>query len=188
MKNNEYYKAYENALIADLLNRSNIYKAGEVPSVIELDELNEYWNKIAPEYMADAVKNINDYPKFTLAVPAYFGTIMAIFWDERRENFLNYSYNFLCGDKNFDTADEYISQHFLNIKPQSDEYLAMADRFCTMAQVVMDHIRHEEIQPGTTEAFYILAYGAKAVFKAAVAIELFNRGYRYKKQNFTTEC
>jgi len=181
MKNQEYYQKYQKTLENIILSNSRDYDHSQ-PMNIEVDELIEFWDKIAPEFMIDAVKNINKYPKFTLAIPAFFAKALAKMWDENYQGFLDYTYQYLCGPKGFDFADEYLLQKYFSIKPQSKEYQKIADEYSSIAQTAMDIIRKEQIEPMTTEAFYILAESAKAIFKAVVAIELSKKGYKYHKQ------
>ncbi|MBR5801861.1 MAG: hypothetical protein IKY25_03840, partial [Alistipes sp.] len=52
---------------------------GELYTVEELDEK---WNGLAPEYMAAAVPQIAEYPLAAIAWAAYVGMGAAVLWDK----------------------------------------------------------------------------------------------------------
>lgn len=177
MEEKEYLEAYEQRL-ENLL--AGIY--GSEGRLMEVAELEERWHDFAPDYMADAVGQINSYPAFTLAVAAYVGMALAAWWDTAWDSHSKEGYEDLKRyGGGFDTIDEYILLHILSVKPDSDEREKLDDLMRTLAHTVMKAIQHEQIEEQTTRAFYILARSAKVMFRAGVTIELRRRGYRYER-------
>lgn len=147
-----------------------------------VEELEERWKEDVPEYMVDAVSQINHYPAFTLAVAGFYGMALAALWDTNWEAHKNDSYvGFKTLGGGFDTVDEYILEHILDIKPDSHFRTQVDDMMRTLSHTVMTAIQHENIEHQTTRAFYILARSAKVMFRAGVTFELRHRGYHYEK-------
>lgn len=186
MKDRAYYKQFEETLVEELLSSCGDYPKStdtNAPFIITVDEINAVWDKVAPEFMVDAVKNVNQYPKYTFAVPGFFGVALTKLWDECWADNSEITYSELCGPEMFDNADEYILQHFLEMQLNTEESEKLSDQMRTFAQHAMDKIRHEDVEPQTTQAYYVLAHSARAVFRASVALELSKRGYKYHKED-----
>lgn len=49
--------------------------------IFDVQDLDEIWDKSAPQYLADAVNEIADYPMVAIAWAAYFGIGSAALWD-----------------------------------------------------------------------------------------------------------
>lgn len=177
MEEKEYLEEYEKRL-EKLLARI----CGSEGGMMLVEELEERWMEDAPEYMVDAVSQINSYPAFTLAVAGFYGMALAALWDTNWEAHKRDSY---VGFKNkgggFDTVDEYILEHIVGVTPESDARKGIDDLMRTLSHTVMNAIQHENIEHQTTRAFYILARSAKVMFRAGVTMELRRRGYHYEK-------
>lgn len=177
MEEKEYLEEYEKRL-EKLLARLCAKEGG----MMLVEELEERWIEDAPEYMADAVGQINSYPAFTLAVAGFYGMALAALWDTNWEAHKRDSY---VGFKNkgggFDTVDEYILKEIVGVEPESDARKGIDDLMRTLAHTAMSAIQHEDIESQTTRAFYILARTAKVMFRAGVTMELIRRGYHYER-------
>lgn len=177
MEEHEYLEHYEQRLEKLL---AGIY--GSEGQLMDVAELEERWHEFAPEYMADAVGQINSYPAFTLAVAAYVGMALAAWWDTAWERHEKETYDDLKRlGGGFDTVDEYILKHILSVEPESPEREQIENAMRTLAHAVMNAIQHEQIEKQTTRAFYILARSAKVMFRAGVTYELMRRGYHYER-------
>lgn len=177
MEEREYLEHYEQrleALVASL--------QGSEGRLMDIDELEERWHDMAPEYMADAVSQINSYPAFTLAVPAYVGMALATWWDKNWNAHKATTYADLSRlGGGFDTIDEYILRAVIGVEPESPEREEIENALRTLAHTVMTAIMHEDIEKQTTRAFYILARSARVMFRAGVTLQLKRLGYRYEK-------
>ena len=180
MEEKEYFDKYEDRLIEQLVavcTERGVLAGKE----IEVEETLAEWNAMAPEYMADAVSQINSYPAYTLALAGFIGMAVARGWDEDWERSCPFIYRALCGPQGFDYGDEHILQSVLGYSLESNEALLRESALRACAHTAMSQIRHEEVEGQTSKALYILARSARAMFRAGLSIELHARGYRYQR-------
>ena len=86
MTNKEYLDAFEAKLINELLNLCKSYNTLD-NILLATEDINQRWDAIAPEYMADSVKEIADYPTVAVAWAAYLGMAVAREWDNVQNPF-----------------------------------------------------------------------------------------------------
>ena len=94
------------------------------------DDLDEVWTRCAPEYMADAVPNIAQYPSAALAWAAYFGMAVARLWDRRWDEVQKWPdpYAVIRDARGFDEMDEYVTEEILGYLPESNGHTPRGDR------------------------------------------------------------
>ncbi len=183
MLSKEYLQQYEQRLTQTLLERCTQAQMLE-GELLESDDTNEIWDKFAPEYMADAVPNLNDYPAVAIAWAAYFGVAVASIWDTDWQKYHNTElYTALRDVRGFDEMDEYIVEEVLGLTLDSPENKKFEELLRSLAQTAQSQLRRENVEDGTTDAFYIFASTTKVFFKIGVALELHRRGYQYQKVN-----
>ena len=180
MEEKEYFDKYEEQLMEQLVKVCSERNALDGRE-IEVEEAVAEWNAMAPEYMADAVSQINSYPAYTLALAGYIGMAVARGWDENWEQSCPFIYRALCGPQGFDYGDEHILQAVLGYSLESNEALSREATLRACAHTAMAQIRHEEVEGQTSKALYILARSARAMFRAGLSIELHARGYHYER-------
>jgi hypothetical protein len=178
----EYYQEYEKK-VERLLLEYCVSRQWTGKQLLEVVEIDEKWNEIAPEYMVNAVPEIAQYPQVALAWAGYIGMALATFWDTRWVDYANDKtiYQQLLQARGFDEMDEYITEDVLKIKLESFEGKQLVSKMQSLAQFVLDLIRKEQIAPQTKDAFHVFARSVKLLFKFGVAIELYRRGYKYEK-------
>ncbi|MFI3295362.1 MAG: hypothetical protein R3Y19_05020 [Rikenellaceae bacterium] len=181
MINKEYLEQFEETLKQTLLRKCT--SEGLLDGVLlESDDLDDIWTKFAPEYMADAVPLLNDYPSVAVAWGGYFGMAVASIWDTDWAKYKDSNlYSALREPRGFDEMDEYIIEEVLGVKLDSSENQKLEDLLRSMAQLSISQIRKEQIEAGTADAFYIFASAVKVVFKVGASLELYKRGYSYHK-------
>ncbi len=178
--NTEYFDDFEQKLTMELLRKcsSSRFLDGKL---LEAEDINDRWEELAPEYIADAVTQIRDYPTVSVAWAAYLGIAVANHWDADWEAHAHSPYQSYYGAQGFDDMDEHIVYNILGItqgSPEADK-LESAIRLC--GETAVSIIRHEQIAPQTPEAFHIFARACKAMFRLGVAIELKRLGYKFEK-------
>lgn len=182
MINNEYLLGYEEKLTEILVQRctSQGFLDGRL---LEVEELDEKWKEMAPEYMADAVPQFNAYPAVAIAWAGYIGMGMAAMWDGAWNDYKDNKnlYSALRKPRTFDAMDEYIVEEVLGLKLDSPEAKSLEDLLRGCAHSAISMMRGEKIEPQTTEAFYIFAHTVKVFFRLGVALELKQLGYKYEK-------
>lgn len=151
--------------------------------LLEAEELNEKWAEMAPEYMVDAVREVNSYPAVVFSWATYLGMGMASVWDGAWEQYSTKDdlYKSFREPRGFDAMDEYIIEEFLGLGLDSQDNKSLEELLRTCSHSVMSVIRNEKIEPQTTDAFYILSSTCKVLFRLGVAIELKQLGYKYEK-------
>ena len=175
-----YLENFESRITDELLRLCKQYGVLD-GTLLATDDITARWDALAPEYMADAVSQINSYPAYTLALAGYIGMAVARGWDEDWERSCPFIYRALCGPQGFDYGDEHILQSVLGYSLESNEALLRESALRACAHTAMSQIRHEEVEGQTSKALYILARSARAMFRAGLSIELHARGYRYQR-------
>ena len=177
---NIYLKRFENKLQEDLLRLCTSY--GMLNGVLlSTEDIDGQWNVLAPEYMADAVPQIADYPTVSVAWAAYLGLAVAYGWDKDWEACRNTTYASYYGERGFDDMDEHIVYNVLGLLRDGyeAEKLEKVIRHCGEAAV--SAIRHEHIEPQSPMAFHIFACTCKVMFRLGAAMELKRLGYKFEK-------
>lgn len=151
--------------------------------LLQVEELQEKWNEIAPQYMADSMPQFNDYPLAAIAWAGFLGMGSAVVWDcawdqyKVRTDF----YESFVSARGFDCMDEYVMEEVLGLKEGSKECEDLQNLMLSCAQVAFRMMKSEGVESGTKEAFYLFASTAKIFFKLGVSLELKQLGYSYKK-------
>ena len=79
-------------------------------------DFEQMWQRLAPDFMADAIREFNGYPEVVLAWSAYLGAAVAWCWDKDWTAYKDMDYAFFCGEKGFDYMDEHITEDILGYK------------------------------------------------------------------------
>lgn len=84
--------------------------------LLESEDINAKWKEFAPEYMADAVPNIREFPEAAIGWAGYIGLATAKWWDEDWGKHHNEKYSSLLGPRGFDDMDEHIMENILGLE------------------------------------------------------------------------
>lgn len=186
MENSAYFDKYEERL-TDVLVQYCTGLGMMNGQLLTAEELEEKWNEIAPEYMVNAVPQIQEYPTVSVAWAGYLGMGIAVLWDKEWDKYKNDAnlYNSFVTPRGFDCMDEYIAEELLGVGTESKEFTEIESlmRNCGMTAVAM--IRKENIEPQSPDAFYVFARTVKVMFKVGVSIALKRLGYKYEKVTIT---
>ncbi|MEG2071205.1 MAG: hypothetical protein RR034_07515 [Bacteroidales bacterium] len=150
--------------------------------LLEIGELDEKWAEIAPEYMADAVPEFNQYPAAAIAWAAYVGMGIGSIWDGAWDEYKNKTdlYQLFRVSRGFDAMDEYVVEELLGVDSDSKENKSIKELWLGCAHTAMTIIRKEKIEPQTAQAFYLFASTTKIFFRLGIAVELRLLGYKNK--------
>ena len=173
MDDSVYYNNFEDHLREELIRvcRQNGTLTGQL---LRSEDIDLRWTDYAPDYMADAMKLITDYPTVSVA------WAVAKWWDQDWETFRYYPYGRLHGKRGFDDMDEHIVQHILGIPLESEEATRMEELLRSLATTAIGFIRHENIEPQSPRAFYVYARTVKVMYQIGASLELERLGYRWK--------
>lgn len=156
-------------------------------TLLSSEDIDYRWHELAPEYMADAIKEISEYPTVSVAWAGYIGMAIANGWDKDWSSTQKATYQSFYGNDGFDDMDEHILRDILGLQLESDtaQWIEKAIRIC--AQTAVSRIRHENIEPQSPMAFHVFARAVKTMYRIGAAIELKRLGYKFEKVNLP-EC
>ena len=72
MENLEYFDTFENNLLQEILKLCTSHKMLE-GTLLASEDIDERWKEYAPEYMGDAVPQVNAFPAAAIAWAGYVG-------------------------------------------------------------------------------------------------------------------
>lgn len=180
MEQQEYLQNFEKAL-AEQLTKMLSDKKLLGGYTFEVEELTELWHRLAPDYMADAVPQIADYPLAAIAWAAYFGAGAAVMWDKQTLKADENTYLRLRDARGFDEMDEYVAYLMLDAGIKQAEIDKVEDALRSAAISAETAIRKEGIEPQSVMAFHIFARVVKVFFALGASVALHLMGYKYEK-------
>ena len=178
----QYYEAYEEKLQQEILKMCK--SLGMLDNeLLSSEDIDQKWKEWAPEYIAEALPEVNSYPEFAIACAGYAGMAVAQWWDEDWGRHHGAEYESLHGTRGFDDMDEHIVQNILKLDLNSSEAKQLMNILLCCAQKAVTFIRHEQIEAQTVKAFHIFARTVKVLFRTGAAIQLRRLGYKFHKVN-----
>lgn len=155
----------------------------------DIPELSEKWHQSAPQYMADAVPEIANYPMVAIGWALYYGMGAAVYWDGAWDNVKDCEdlYKFIRDKRGFDYMDEYVTEELIGISLSStkqrdiDDAKKLTSCVQECAELALTMIRRQGIEPQSAEAFYMYAAVEKLMFEIGVSMQMYRMGYRYEK-------
>lgn len=151
--------------------------------MLEVEELDAKWRTSAPEYMADAVPQIAEYPSAAVAWACYVGMGSAVLWDKSWGEYKDRDdwYALMASPRGFDCMDEYVTECLVGYGLESAEATKLESTVRGCAHTTLGLIRKEGIEPQSAMAFHVFARAVKVFFRLGVSLELRHRGYKYVK-------
>ena len=150
-------------------------------ALLATDDVTGHWDVLAPEYVADAIGQIVDYPTVSVAWAGYLGLAVAHGWDTNWEACVRTAYRQYYGEQGFDDMDEHIVQHVLGLSLESKEAKELEGMIRSCAQMAVTLIRREQIEPQSPMAFHVFARVIKVMYRVGAALELNRLGYRLEE-------
>jgi hypothetical protein len=180
MEDTRYFDTYENNLQQEILKVCT--SLGMLDGdLLNSEDIDLKWKEWAPEYIAEALPEVNTYPEFAIACAGYAGMAVAQWWDEDWGRHHSEGYESLHGTRGFDDMDEHIVQNILGLSLDSVEAKQIMNILLCCAQKAVDFIRHEQIEAQTVKAFHIFARTVKVMFRTGAALQLKRLGYKFHK-------
>lgn len=184
MDQKEYIKNYINNYEEKLMQHlQQLLKSHDLldERLPESPDIDAKWEQIANSYIADAVKEIQNYPTVSLGWAMYVGMAVARYWDEDWQVYGNVPnlYEYIRDKRGFDYLDEVVRGDILMLK--DDDYAHMEKVVQGCAQQALNKIRFEQVEPQSPLAFHIYARSITVLYKLGAAIELRALGYKMQK-------
>lgn len=178
--NEKYYEAYEANLLQEMIKMCTSLGMldGDLPASEDIDCK---WKEWAPDYIADALPEVNSYPEFAIACAGYAGMAAAQWWDQDWGHHHGAPYTSLHGPRGFDDMDEHIVRNILGLALDSAEAKQIMNILLCCAQKAVTFIQHEQIEHQTVKAFHIFARTVKVMFRIGAALQLRLLGYKFHK-------
>lgn len=178
---NEFYLLYKNSL-ESLLVEICTSKGLLSGQLICNNELNQQWEEMAKEYVADAIAEIGKYPTVAIAWAGYLGLGVATMYINNPEQFKSNKnlYKTIVSPRGFDSMDEYILEDILNLPPNSKETELLENLMLSLSQKALSIMRKENIIPQSSEAFYIFTHSVEIFYQIGVSLVLEKKGLLYK--------
>lgn len=179
-----YYDTYEENLQREILRMCT--SLGMLDGdLLSSEDIDHKWKEWAPEYIAEALPEVNTYPEFAIACAGYAGMAAAKWWDEDWGRHHNAAYVSLHGLRGFDDMDEHIVRNILGYSLDSSEAKQIMNILLCCAQKASTFIQHEHIEAQTVKAFHIFARTVKVMFRTGAALQLKRLGYKFQKVNLS---
>lgn len=176
----DYLNNYEKSLLSEVL--KYLTSLGHLEGkLLETEDINEVWEKVAPSYVADSIKEIAKYPNVALGWAMYVGMAVARFWDEDWNSYSSKEnlYEYLRDKRGYDYLDEVVRGDVLSLDGELFEQMEELVR--RTSSMVLSHIRHEQIEPQSPMAFHVFARSIRVLYKIGAAVELKNLGYKFER-------
>ena len=179
-ENIQYYNTYEENLQREILKMCTSLGMldGEL---LASDDIDGKWKEWAPEYIAEALPEVNSYPEFAIACAGYAGMAVAQWWDTDWGRHHSAGYDSLHGPRGFDDMDEHIVQNILGLSLDSVEAKQIMNILLCCAQKATTFIQHEHIEHQTVKAFHIFARTVKVLFRTGASLHPKRLGYKFHK-------
>ena len=182
MVNKVYLENFESRMMNELLKLCSQYKVLD-GTLLSTEDIDARWHDIAPEYVADAVPNIADYPTVAIAWAGYVGMAVAHLWDGDWAAHCKDEYKSLYGTAGFDDMDENIVQNVIGFHLESKEAKGIEEMMRRLGEAALTLIRRENIEPQSPMAFHAYARAIKVMYRIGAAIELKRLGYKFEQVN-----
>ena len=179
-ENTQYFDTYEAHLQQEIMKMCA--SLGMLDrELLASEDIDGKWKEWAPEYIAEALPEVNSYPEFAIACAGYVGMAVAQWWDQDWGRHHSASYESLHGPRGFDDMDEHIVQSVLGLALNSTEAKQIMNIMLCCAQKAVTFIQHEQIERQTVKAFHIFARTVRVMYKVGAAIQLKRLGYKFHK-------
>lgn len=182
MELKDYLDNFEEKLQQEILRLCTNYKFLD-GKLLATDDIDDYWQVLAPEYIADAVEQVQEYPTVSVAWAAYLGIAVAFGWDIDWNTISKAKYKDFYGEQGFDDMDEHLIRDVVGVSLDSEEAKNLEEMIRRCAQKAIDLIRHEQIEPQSPVAFHVFTRVCRVMYRTGAAIQLKRMGYKFEKVN-----
>ncbi len=149
----------------------------------ECPDVEKKWDEIAKEYIPDGIREFNEFPSASLGWMMYIGMAVAKFWDVEWDIYskIENLYVYMRDKRGYDNIDEYIREEVLMLS--GADYTALEIIVGECASRVYNALLHQDIEPGTKDAFNAYVTCLRQLYLMGVAMQLRRMGYRMTKMN-----
>ena len=152
----------------------------------ECPDVEDMWEQIAKAYIPDGIREFNDFPTASLGWMMYIGMAVAKFWDTEWEIYskIDDLYAYIRDKRGYDNMDEYIREEVLLLS--GNDFIELEKLVGECASRVYNALRHQNVEPGTKEAFYAYISCLHQLYLFGAAMQLNRMGYHMTKMTNLT--
>lgn len=139
------------------------------------------WESVASAYAPDGIREFQAYPVASLGWMMYVGMAIAQYWDDDWEVYSRVPdlYAHLRDKRGYDYLDEYVLGELLQL--EGSDYSQLEQLASECASRTYSLLRHENIEPGTRDAFLAYIASLHQLYLMGVAVQLRRMGYHMTK-------
>lgn len=147
----------------------------------ECPDVEDKWREVGEAYLPDGVREYGAWPTVSLGWMMFVGMALARLWDTDWENCgcRTDLYASLRDARGYDSMDDHIMEDVLALDEDSRKKTSALVAECAGRTDSM--LRHENIEPGTPEAFRAYVACLHQLYLMGMAVELKALGYRMTK-------
>lgn len=172
----DYIAQFEEKLLNSLLQVCT--QQGWLSGVLlQTPDIDGQWQRLAPAYYGDSVREFNAYPEYSLACAGYLGMAVACLWDRDWVRFAGEPYSYYQGERGFDDMDDHITGKIL----KDGDFPVRAMRLCSAT--AFNALRKESAEPGSVNAYKLFLVTAAVLYRIGAALQLHRMNYRFEAVN-----
>lgn len=147
----------------------------------ECPDVEDKWREVGEAYLPDGIREFGAWPTVSLGWVMFVGMALAKLWDTDWESYGSRTdlYVFLRDARGYDCMDDHIMEDVLALDEDSRKKMSALVAECAGRTNSM--LRHENIEPGTSEAFRAYVACLHQLYIMGMAVELKALGYRMTK-------
>lgn len=145
-----------------------------LPEAFDIEEL---WPKVGESYIADGVREFQNYPTVSLGWTMYIGMALAKMWDEDWALYSNIDdlYLYMRDKSGYDLLDEYIRGPLLGLEQEAFDATETLVQEC--AERTYRTLIREKLEPGTEDAFRGYVACIHQLYLMGAYVQLHRMGY-----------
>ncbi len=167
---------FEERLLQDLYTHLKLH--GEVDDMMpDAPDIEEKWVPVANAYLADGIREFQDYPLTSLGWMFYVGMAVAAMWDK---DWVCYSqvedlYAMLRDVRGFDEMDEHIAQDWLGLDEKKQDDLSRL--VGNLAARTYNYLMRAGLEPCTAQAMQAYMACLHQLYLMGACVQLHRMGY-----------
>ena len=173
---------FEVALHGDL--KQYLLAQGEVDEHMpECPDVEERWQGIGEAYLADGIREFQQYPTASLGWMMYIGMAIARFWDEDWNLYSHISnlYAMLRDKRGYDNLDEYVREDVLLLRGDAfDQTESLVSECASRTHALL---MRQGFEAGTVDAMKAYVACLRQLYLMGMSVELHRLGYHMTMNN-----
>lgn len=178
----DYFNRYSEQLTGVLL-QGCVREGYGTKKLLQVEELEDKWQSMAPSYLIEALANFRDYPSVSLAWAGYLGMGLTNMWDSDLDRLqaMDDCYSYFANQRGFDFMDEFVMEACFGLVKESEEYKKLVNLWQMLAESALSMMRKENVSPQSGDAYLLLAHTTRTFYIIGISVALSMMGYSNQK-------